>query len=115
MYKVRVPGQRAEGQKQVIVVFKEDFLETIDDNLGSMGFGDRSQFIRTAVLEKLARAGVEVQPVQAAPPQRTGKGGRPKKVVEIPKKDLKVAEDEGPPPPEASAPRKAVKYPKKGK
>lgn len=90
---------------------KEDFLETIDENLGAMGFGDRSQFIRTAVLEKLANSGVQVTPVQAAPPQRTGKGGRPKKVVEMPATEMKVADAPGPPE-SASSARMPVKYPK---
>lgn len=106
MYKADVPGQRADGQKQVIVVMKEDFLQAIDGNLEAMGFGDRSQFIRTAVLEKLARNGVPVVLGNAAPPSRVGKGGRPKKVVEMPVS--KVAED-GSRAPEGE--RKKVTYP----
>lgn len=61
---------------------KEDFLREIDGNLESMGFGDRAQFIRTAVAEKLARYGVHVPKAAATPPSRAGKGGRKKKLAE---------------------------------
>lgn len=56
---------------------KEDFLQVIDSNLQSMGFGDRAAFIRTAVLEKLANEGFPQPASMTAPPSRAGKGGRP--------------------------------------
>jgi len=79
VYKSAVPNQRASGQKQVIVVLKEDFLDKIDRNLPSMGFGDRAQFIRQAVKEKLQANGVSVSAFEVTPPSRAGKGGRPKR------------------------------------
>lgn len=89
-----MPNQRATGQKQVIVVMKEDFLHRIDANLESMGFSDRSQFIRTAVAEALARTGSAVPKELTVAPSRAGKGGRPKK--EIPRLVL-VAESRNEP------------------
>jgi len=74
-----VPNKRGDGQKQVIVLMKEDFLDEIDRNLETMGFGDRAQFIRTAVMEKMETAGVSIPKILATPPSRAGKGGRPKK------------------------------------
>ena len=73
----------------------------------------RSQWIRDAILEKLRREGIEIPDEAALPPDRSGKGGRSKKVAEMPAPGLKVAEDHGPPPESASLPRKQVKYPKK--
>lgn len=72
-----MPNQRASGQKQVIVIMKEDFLHKVDANLEAMGFGDRAQFIRQAVREKLMRYGVAVSLEEIAAPSRAGKGGRP--------------------------------------
>ena len=106
-----MPNQRASGQKQIIVTMKEDFLSIVDGNLEQMGFGDRAHFIRTAVLEKLARAGIEVAPVLSTPPSRAGKGGRPAKkagnVQQFPEKmeAAKVAESADLPASE-EAPRK---------
>ncbi len=82
-----MPGQRGSGQKQVIVVMKESFLSIIDGNLERMGFSDRAAFIRKAVAEKL---GVTDKSL-ITPPSRAGKGGRPKKVIEMP--EAKVADD----------------------
>jgi len=62
---------------------KEDFLNKIDRNLESMGFGDRSNFIRKAVEEKLERHKIYVDKSESAPPSRAGKGGRPKKAKEV--------------------------------
>jgi Arc/MetJ-type ribon-helix-helix transcriptional regulator len=81
-----VPNQRASGQKQVIVVMKEEFLEKIDSNLEAMGFGDRAQFIRQAVREKLMRYGVSVSLEEIAPPSRAGKGGRPRTLKAVEEK-----------------------------
>lgn len=111
MYKDCVPGQRAEGQKQVIVVMKEDFLDQIDGNLEAMGYGDRSQFIRTAVLEKLATYGVHVSPGQAAPPQRTGKGGRPKKEPTVPETKKADEMEQAAPPVERQKVKRSPKKP----
>jgi hypothetical protein len=57
---------------------KAEFLRKIDANLQAMGFGDRAQFIRQAVREKLLKYGVTVSLEEIAPPSRAGKGGRKK-------------------------------------
>jgi Arc/MetJ-type ribon-helix-helix transcriptional regulator len=74
-----MPNARAPGQKQVIVVMKEDFVAKIDASLARIGFSDRSQFIRTAIAEALARGGLPVPNEDTVAPSRSGKGGRPKK------------------------------------
>jgi Arc/MetJ-type ribon-helix-helix transcriptional regulator len=78
VYNARVPNVRASGQKQVIVIMSEDFLTDIDGSVAALGFSNRAEFIRQAVLEKLAAAGVKVEKSKAAAPSRAGKGGRPK-------------------------------------
>lgn len=109
MYKGSVPGQRGSGQKQVIVVMKESFLSIIDGNLERMGFSDRAAFIRKAVAEKL---GVTDKSL-ITPPSRAGKGGRPRKVVEMPRPEeaSKVADDCAPSD-AAILPRTKTTYPK---
>lgn len=72
-------NQRAAGQKAVIVMIQDDFLDIIDQNLSQMGFSDRSSFIREAVRQRLARDGVAIPPSMTAAPSRAGKGGRPRK------------------------------------
>jgi len=68
-----MPNQRAAGQKAVIVMMSEEFLDLIDASLPVMGYSDRSSFIREAVRVKLG-----APPLIAAAPSRAGKGGRPK-------------------------------------
>ncbi|HBR94324.1 MAG TPA: hypothetical protein DEA90_09195 [Opitutae bacterium] len=72
-------GQRSKGQKQVITMMKESFVEKIDESLSECGYTDRSSFIRDAVYEKLESMGIKLPLIEKAAPQRTGKGGRPKK------------------------------------
>lgn len=80
VYNAHVPNVRASGQKQVIVIMSEEFLSDIDGSIESLGYSNRAEFIRQAVLEKLAKAGVQVEKSKAAAPSRAGKGGRPKKL-----------------------------------
>lgn len=72
-------NQRAAGQKAVIVMIQDDFLDIIDDSLNQLGFTDRSSFIREAVRQRLIRDGVPVPASMTAAPSRAGKGGRPRK------------------------------------
>lgn len=72
-------NQRASGQKAVIVMLQDDFLDIIDESLPQMGFSDRSSFIREAVRQRLIRDGVPVPSSLVAAPSRAGKGGRPRK------------------------------------
>lgn len=80
VYNAHVPNVRASGQKQVIVIMSEEFLSDIDGSIETLGYSNRAEFIRQAVLEKLAKAGVQIEKSKAAAPSRAGKGGRPKKV-----------------------------------
>lgn len=105
VYKFAVPNQRASGQKQVIVIMQEEFLNEIDSNLAQMGFGDRAQFIRTAAMEKLQKQGIGVTCDMIAPPSRIGKGGRPKSAA-----TAMLNDDESPSP---APEQKPVSYAKK--
>ena len=70
---------RADGQKAVIVMMKDEFLDRIDKAMESMGYSDRSTLIRDAVFELLKQHGVEVKLEEKTAPGRKGKGGRPRK------------------------------------
>lgn len=110
-----MPGQRSEGQKQVIVMMRDQFLDEIDAKLSKLGYSDRATFIRDAVYKELARNGVVLPPELKTAPSRQGKGGR--KIVTMNYDHLlgsKVAEGPGDPAPAAKAPKKRASY-KKGK
>ncbi len=53
------------------------FAEEVAEALKVLGYGNRSDFIRDAIVEKLRREGYEVDAAIAAAPSRIGKGGRP--------------------------------------
>ena len=80
IYSSLMPGQRAPGQKQVLTMFDEDFLSEIADAMRRAGYSDRSKFIRDAVYDKLIKLGIRCNYKVAMAPDRTGKGGRPKKI-----------------------------------
>jgi len=88
-----VPGKRAAGQRQVIVVMQEAAVDEIDRHLAAMGFSDRASFIRQAIAEKLELSGYGVPKEMLVAPSRAGKGGRPKKKKgdELPSPSLKAA------------------------
>ena len=93
---------------------QESFLEEIDAKLASMGYSDRSAFIRDAVYAEMARNGVTLPPAMKTAPQRKGKGGRPRKDAGesniVPMKEepsAKVAEGGEP---AAPMPRKKASY-----
>lgn len=69
-------SRRAPGQTLVNFSVKEPFLKFLDSNLESIGFSDRSKFIREAMREKLLRMGKECPPDLILPPGRPGRGGR---------------------------------------
>jgi Arc/MetJ-type ribon-helix-helix transcriptional regulator len=77
-------SRRAPGQKLISLAVSETFLERVDAALSRAGYGDRSQFIRDAVVEKLSRAGIEVPLELATSPSRRGKGGRKPRLSAIP-------------------------------
>ena len=61
----------------------KDFLAMIESALPKFGMSDRSSFIRQAVKLELARMGIVVPDEITTAPSRSGKGGRPKKVIKI--------------------------------
>jgi hypothetical protein len=71
VFSLSVSKPRSPGQTLIAVALDKNFLEEIDRKRGTM---NRSQFIR----ESLARH-LGVSLVHAAAPDRTAKGGRPKK------------------------------------
>ena len=73
-------NRRAPGQTLVNLPIKEDFLKFVDSHLESMGYSDRSKFIREAMREKLLAMGKVVPVELVMPPGRAGKGGRRKTV-----------------------------------
>jgi hypothetical protein len=104
----------ADGKdsRQQLIALRVDpqLLAEIDAKRGRKS---RSEFLRDAVYAELEAQGTSLPSSITAAPDRAGKGGRPKKVVEMPPAQKNVAEDHGPPPESASAPRQKVKYPKK--
>ncbi len=66
-----------EGQTAILTWMKDEFLAEIDSRLGSLGYSDRSKFIRDAVYEKLGLP--KTGSVRELPmaPTRKGKGGSP--------------------------------------
>jgi hypothetical protein len=76
-----------DGQKQIGLFLKVEFLEEIDGALPRLGYTDRSAFIRDAVYRELKRAGIVIAPVLKEAPSRVGKGGRPAKCSPTHKKN----------------------------
>jgi len=50
-----MPNQRAAGQKLLNFPAKEKFITEIDRGVEKSGLGDRSKFVREAIVEKLER------------------------------------------------------------
>jgi hypothetical protein len=51
----------------------EEFIEHLNQAVLTLNYGDRSKFIREAILEKLNREGVTTNAKLAAAPPRIGK------------------------------------------
>jgi len=73
VYSSCVPNQRAAGQKLLPIAVDEEFLRELDAGLARVDCRNRSQFIRDAIVEKLARAGIAMPKELALPPHRIGK------------------------------------------
>ncbi|MEI8288793.1 MAG: ribbon-helix-helix domain-containing protein [Verrucomicrobiota bacterium] len=71
-------NERGAGQKLIPIPASEDFIKELNSGFKKAGYDNRSQFIRDAILEKLARLGIDVPEKLALAPDRLGKGGRPK-------------------------------------
>lgn len=72
-----VPNQRAAGQKLINLPASEEFIAAVDAALPAIGYGNRSEFIRDAIAEKLAREGHPVRPESVVAPARS----KPKKTA----------------------------------
>jgi hypothetical protein len=71
VYNTRMANQRAKDQQLLPFAAKRQFVSEMDAGLKEIGCGNRSQFIREAILEKLARAGVPIPKHLAGAPART--------------------------------------------
>lgn len=65
--------KRSEGQKQVLIMMRQEFLEEIDKAFPLAGFNDRSSFIRDAIYKELLKMGLQVPLVLKTAPERTRK------------------------------------------
>lgn len=83
-----MPGQRAAGQKGVLLMMRQEFLEEIDKHLSRFGYSDRSSLIRDAVYEKLSAMGLQLPTEIKTAPSRAGKGG--------PKREKRAGQKRGP-------------------
>ena len=64
------------SQVLVPVPMKPEFIKELAAALIQLGYSNRADFIRDAILEKLEREGEIISPTTAAAPSRSGKGGR---------------------------------------
>lgn len=101
-----MPGGDSKTERQQLIALRvdADLLAEIDAKRGRVS---RSEFLRNAVYAELQSLGTDLPASVTAAPDRAGKGGRPRKIVEMPMQ--RVAEDENPLPVHD---RKEVKYPK---
>lgn len=60
---------------------KQEFIDALNRALGRLGYANRSDFIRDAILEKLEAEHEFIDHALAAPPPRSGKPGKPKRRV----------------------------------
>lgn len=74
---------RSPSQTLLNLYVSDSFLELIDTALPELGYANRSEFIRSAIREKLQANGLRVAPSLAAAPNRVGKGGRPRRVSSL--------------------------------
>lgn len=66
----------SSNQTQINLKIGTDLLSALDDHINKHG-GDRSRFIREAIIEALAGKGIPLSLDLAAAPSRIGKGGKP--------------------------------------
>lgn len=68
-----VPNQRSRTQRLVNFPASEEFIRELDAALPQVGYGNRSEFIRDAVEEKLASMGFQMSDGVTSAPMRTKK------------------------------------------
>ncbi len=78
VYRHLVPNQRKPGQKLLTLPASEEFIAAMDAGLAELGCGNRSSFIREAIIEKLQREHVRVPKALAAAPARFGQHPAPR-------------------------------------
>jgi hypothetical protein len=71
-----MPNQRSPSQRLLNLAVSREFLSELDDCLADLGYGNRSDFIRQAIMEKLAGLGVILPRRLAGAPARAGRTGR---------------------------------------
>ena len=87
---------RSDGQKQILVMMRQEFVDEIDEHVVSLGVA-RSDFIRQAIYDEMTRGGVDIPASLKSAPSRKGKGGARKKVTSSKGRgsvELKVADVE---------------------
>jgi hypothetical protein len=71
-----MPGKRADGQILIGAALDAGMIATMDKLRGGV---TRSQYVRQAIAEKMQAEGYKVPQEWIYAPDRTGRGGRPKK------------------------------------
>jgi hypothetical protein len=66
-----MPNQRAKDQQLLPFAAKRQFVDEFDAGLVQIGCSNRSQFIRDAICEKLARENIHIPKQLASAPGRT--------------------------------------------
>ena len=69
--------QRGTNMKMISLELREEMMAALDENLGSLGYATRSEFIRDAILDKLRNEGIPLPGSSVAAPSRIGAGGKP--------------------------------------
>lgn len=72
-----MPNQRGENQTRLVFALDKELLEALD-KARPPGV-TRSEWLRAAMVNELARVGCPVDPALINAPDRAGKGGRPRK------------------------------------
>ena len=68
-----MPTRRTSGQKLVPIPMSQKFINHLNAAVEKLNYGDRSKFVREAIVEKLNREGIETPKHLAAAPVRAGK------------------------------------------
>ena len=73
-----MPNKRGPGQKLLNFQASNSFETEINSAVKAAGYKDRSDYVRAAIREKMARDGIIISDSIVQPPSRAGKGGRSK-------------------------------------
>lgn len=76
------------NQILVPVPMTPEFIQELGAALRRLGYSNRADFIRDAILEKLELEGEHIPASIAAAPSRSGKGGRPSHAASKPQAPL---------------------------